>query len=556
MLLKRRIAAGALVGAAGGLGWYAANAAGAFSVIGAHDLARGHVLILVLSALLLAAISAAGTALVAALWPRRLAWRPPALVVAVTALLALAAVFTVSRVRRLPDRPLTLGPPTAPPVPGARSVLLVVVDTLRADTLYGPELSFPLTPELGAWAREQTVFTDAESAASWTIPSMGTVLTGILPERHYASRGYLPEWAPTLAGRLRAAGYDTVALVDNDILERRNGFGDGFARYDQKTAVHLPFTLSFFRLVPEFLQRHVYERGAAGLTAKALAVLAEPHTRPLLLWVHFMDPHEPYYRDDAMPDPPGVQPVDSMRAMTRARAGAPPTPGELAFLRHRYAAEVHSLDRPLSSLVTAFTNRFGDAGVVAFASDHGEEFLEHGELGHGHSVHREVVHVPLVLSLGGATPPERRRQQVTMPVSLVDLAPTLLDAAGVGPAVGSDGVTMDGVSLLPQLRGDPPVAPRPLFATSTLFKRRIYRWREGARSLIITFRDGDEQRELFDLDADAAEHKDLGPDHTGDLDAMDIRMQGSNDYQVKGRDPLPSTARGNAEALRALGYTQ
>lgn len=557
MVRRTRIVTGALVGAIGGLGWYAADVAGAFSATEGHrDLSAGQGVVIALSALALAVLTAAGTALVAGLWPRRLAWRPPAWLTVAAAAAALVVAFGASHVRRLPDRPLTLAPPSAAPIPGARSLLFVVVDTLRADTLYGPGLSFPLTPRVGAWAREQTVFTDVEAAASWTMPSMATMITGILPERHYASRGYLPSWAPTLAGRLRAAGYDTVGLVDNDILERRAGFGDGFERYDLKTAVHFPFTLTAFRLLPEALQRRVYERGAPELTARALAALAEPRTRPLMLYVHYMDPHEPYFGDDAAPDPPGSESVESMRAMTRARSGTPPTPAALAFLRHRYEVEVRSLDGPLSSLVTAFGQRYGDDGVIVVTSDHGEEFLEHGELGHGHSLHREIVHVPLILSLGGALPPARRAQRVTAPVNLVDLAPTLLDAAGVGPAVGGDGITMDGVSRLHELRGESPVAARPLFATSTLFGRRIYRWREGPRAMIITFRKGDEQRELFGLDDDPKERHDLAASQVEALDGMDVRMQGSNDYQVKARDPLPSTTRGNAESLRALGYTQ
>jgi arylsulfatase A-like enzyme len=279
----------------------------------------------------------------------------------------------------------------------------------------------------------------------------------------------------------------------------------------------------------------------------------------VLLYVHYMDPHEPYYPHPELgDDPPDSESVNLAWAMDRVRAdhARRPTDAQMRWLRHRYANEVRFADAHLGRLVEAFRHRFGPESAIVLVADHGEEFLDHGELGHGGSLHRELVHVPLVMDLPGALPAERRRQRIEAPISLVDVLPTLLEALRVPADAGSDGFAMDGGSWLACLRGEAPPPDRPLFASQSHFGRRIYRWREGAHSLVITFDHGRDKRELFDLAADPTEQHDALATLAGVHEPLSARFEASLAAQEKGRDPRPSENRASPESLRALGYVQ
>lgn len=557
----------ACIGLAVGALYFAADLLGTGLAVGPlADMTASGLLLLAMAALVSCFLGVAVTIVAALVLRPWLPSRRPTKVMAALALLGFVCITTASYAMRIGRRPPLLGPPSAAPYPNARNVLLIVVDALRADTLYGPNLSFPLTPELGAWSGDAVVFTDAEAAASWTIPSVATILTGMLPERHYASRGYLPDWAPTLAKRLRAAGYDTSALVDNALLEKRNGYTAGFATYFQKSAFRFAFSLPSFRLLPSIVGRalrdtlHVYEHGAPRLTDEALRIIAEPRTRPLFMYVHYMEPHEPYYEHPEFgPDPADAEPADVAALAERLRnnPSATPTATQLRFLRHRYNGEVRALDAPLVRLVRSFKERFGNDAIVAVTADHGEEFLDHGNLCHGMTLHRELVHVPLIVQGGALQAVSTTRQRINTPISLVDLTPTLLDLAGVPATVGAEGLAMDGVSWLPRLRDEPTATPpAPLFASQTQYQQRIYRWREDNRVLIITFRAGQQTRQLFDLTTDPSEHTDIASQAQSEVGTLDNHMAASNETQVRGRDPRPNTSQSDIESLRGLGYVQ
>ncbi|MBN1962041.1 MAG: sulfatase-like hydrolase/transferase [Deltaproteobacteria bacterium] len=491
------------------------------------------------------------------------------------AIVALSLCFLVIAIggfwARIGRRPLKLDSPSVAPYPNARNVLLVAVDALRADTFYGDNFTFPFNPKIASWSQNAAIFTDAESTASWTIPSVATILTGILPERHYASRGYLADWTPTLAERFRAAGYNTVAFVDNALLERRNGYTAGFANYFQKSAFRFAFSLPSFRLLPKVISQklrnrlRVFEFGAPRLTDKAIEVIRAPNDRPLFLFMHYMDPHDPYYKNtEFSPDPDNSEPADAsiMAEKIRANPQEKPSVAQLKFMHHRYNGEVQSLDEPLWRLISAFEQRFGDDAIIIITADHGEEFLDHGGLLHGMNLNRELVHVPLLIKSKDTTDFAPKLLRINAPVSLVDLAPTLLDLAGVPKDLGSNGFSMDGVSLLPYLPSRTPkkiiAMTRPLFASQTQYRRRIYRWRENNRVLIITFRKGEQgrTRELYDLTTDPYELHDLGPDNMSEVDTLDVHMATSNKKQVDSRDPLPSTVKSDIESLRGLGYVE
>ncbi|MFC1612099.1 sulfatase, partial [Myxococcota bacterium] len=396
-----------------GLGWgaiiatmyFCANLMGTFLAIGwLFDATWGSFLLLICTGSAVVTIGMLVGAVVAISWPRRwrfqrhpLQWAALAFLVVIVA----ACGYALRADRNLPalaERPTLRASNPAP-------VLWVVLDALRADTLYGEDHAFPLAPQLKAFAEDALVFTDAEASAGWTIPSVATLMTGIHNTTMDASAGFLPDWAPTVAERLRDAGWETRAVVDNALLEPRNGFAAGFESFFQRSGFRFAFSLPSFRALPksirEGLRDHLYTSyyGAPGVTDVAVDIVNREHDVPLFLYVHYMDPHAPYYPHSELgpeigPDPEGSESITFWRVRDRVRSdpSRAPTEGQMLLLRHRYANEVRWLDTSLGRLLTAWTERFGDDSMVMVTADHGEEFLDHGHLSHSLTVHREMAH--------------------------------------------------------------------------------------------------------------------------------------------------------------------
>ncbi|MEE9606727.1 MAG: sulfatase, partial [Myxococcota bacterium] len=312
------------------------------------------------------------------------------------------------------------------------NLLLVTVDTLRADRLacYGGP------PDVGtaicALADRGVRFAWAFSAAPSTAPAVASLLTSTYPKDHGVTQSaltFLHNDAITLTEILRAAGYTTAAFVSNPVLDRHRNLGQGFQVYDQRMTRR------------ERNRKRYEEREAQTTTDAALAwaqVAAQP---PWFLWVHFQDPHGPY-------EPPGAPPAYddaeerrlSVLGNHSGRGGIPAyqalpglaTPG--AYER-RYLAEIRYLDPHLKRLVDGL-DALGEPVAVLLTSDHGEAFGEDDYyFAHGHSVGLDQIRVPLIWRSAG---PARARVE-TAPVSLLDVAPTLLRVAGLDVPEGFGG---------------------------------------------------------------------------------------------------------------------
>lgn len=454
-----------------------------------------------------------------------------------------------------------------PPVTAKRPapVLLVVVDTLRADSLLGENRDFSLAPALGSYAKDSLVFTDTEAAAGWTVPATATLLTGIHPTSLYSARGFLPDWAPTLAERLYAAGYETRALMDNALLEARNGFADGFESFFQKAALRFAFSKPGFRAIPRVAREalreelQVFYHGAPRVTDEALRILEQQRQAPLFMYVHYMDTHYPYYsHPEVRPDPEDSEPIHLHLAMTWIRDDPTyrPTPSQMRFLHHRYRGEISFLDLSLARLLNAWHQKYGDESLVVITADHGEEFLDHNELGHGHTLYRELVQVPLIMRLPASLQVTPR--QVGDGVGHVDLAATVVDALGVSQELGASGISMQGVSWLPWLRGEARAPTRPIYGTSHRYGRRVYRYRQGDWVQLTTAYDDGKptRRELFDLGADPKEQNDLRSTEPSRDRQLSAAFGPYFRALEAARDPRPVEVEPNIEAMRALGYVQ
>ena len=398
---------------------------------------------------------------------------------------ALAACFTPGCAKRSPE---------VPP-----SVLLVTIDTLRADRVgvYGSPAG--LTPSLDRLAQRGWVFEDVVAAVPLTLPSHATILSGLDPFHHGVRNNgtyVFPEVTPTLATLLKARGHTTAAFVSAVVLDRRYGLARGFDVYDDRIA-----RVSEGRSVLES------ERACDAVVANA-AVWIRAQPGPFFAWVHFYEPHAPY---------------------------APPA--DLAVQgRSAYDAEVAAADRCLGRLIAVAEAARPNRLVTAVTSDHGEGLGEHGESTHGLFLYESTLRVPMVIS-GPGVEPGKRQTGVTRSA---DLMPTLLGVLGIeGPA------GLDGRNLLRAAGG------REAYAESdyaTGFGWAPMRaWRIGSLKLIDAPR-----AELYDLAADAAETNNLATARSADVDRLRGVLKAALSTAVSTGPQRVS--RESEERLRSLGY--
>ena len=322
--------------------------------------------------------------------------------------------------RRSPSVPWSaLGAPREyPPLaerrapPGAPNLVLVTIDTLRHDhlQLYGYER--PTAPHLAVLARGGTVFEAAVAQAPETLHSLASLMTGLYPhvlDKEFEDRGqagsFIGSGFHTLAERLAAGGYDTAGFVSNLYLKQENGFGQGFRHFDDRSGMFWWGPKGRWKRA-----EHVVEPALAWL---------ERAESPFFLWVHVMDPHHPYEPASAGPWEDGSRAAPhaaaygalSIRGYTQRlkdlRAGRPrATPEELAYLVGRYDAEILQVDRELARLHQRLESRGFDERntVLIVTADHGEEFVDHGGMLHGHSLFDELIRVPLVMRAAASLP--------------------------------------------------------------------------------------------------------------------------------------------------------
>ena len=379
------------------------------------------------------------------------------------------------------------------------SVLLVTIDTLRADHVgaYGSKTG--ATPHLDALAARGTVFEEALASVPLTLPSHASILSGREPPHHGVhlnGRAIFPADAPTLATVLKGRGYATAAFVAAYVLDRRFGLARGFDLYDDRI-----------------------ERRAAGAsvleserTCAVVAAAAEQwigrQPGPFFAWVHVYEPHAPY-------DPPSPY---------REQQGGRPYDGEIA-----------TADACLGRVIAAAEARAPGRLVVAATSDHGEALGDHGELTHGFFVYQSTLRVPLVLA-GPGVPASRRAAFARA----VDIMPTLLARVAVPAPAG-----LDGGDLLGPTRGAEAYAETQYPETMGWAGLRALRL--GALKYIDAPRP-----ELYTLGADPGETRNLVGARAADAERL-----------KRGLDALRATERAAvsaaddpeiAEKLRALGY--
>lgn len=304
----------------------------------------------------------------------------------------------------------------------APNVLVYVIDTLRADRLGCYGYPRPTSPEIDRFAAGATLVRDGRAQASWTRPAMASLLTGLLPISHRAedAADRLPDEVVTLAERLSAAGWATAMVTTNGNVVSRFGFRQGFDDFHylperrRSRAVHVPS-----QRVNEVVFRWLAER---------------PLDRPFFLVVHTCDPHDPYtpeapFRQRLAPevDDPALGDV---RALLRAGKLAGEEGARLApAIGALYDAEIAANDASFGALLRRLEilGLDGETAVI-LTSDHGEEFHEHGSWTHGRTLFEEQLRVPFIVRFPGGLGAGR---ELAGPADQIDLAPTVLDLAGL-----------------------------------------------------------------------------------------------------------------------------
>lgn len=364
--------------------------------------------------------------------------------------------------------------------PAGPNVIFICIDALRADHVgaYGNPVN--VSPFMDTLAREGVMFRRAMAQSSWTKTSVATFMTSDFGMIGRVARqaDVLPASAVTLAEAMQQARYATGALVANPWLEEEFGFKQGFDEYDASAAE--TFRIDQDRIY-DFLRRH--------------------QRTPFFLYLHFMDVHHPY-------DAPGEYKemfVEEPGVYRYKKGPSDLNDVDLAYLRARYQGEIRYLDEKIKALFGVLeAEGLRDNTVVVFASDHGQEFQEHGGLGHGTTLYSELLSVPLFIA-----PNEKQlgplKKEIDVAVRNVDILPTILDICGVTPPEG-----IHGVSLMGLVAGDPQSAVPEKFVSGLVSvvsdETYVARIEGGYKYIHNATRDAGE---LYDVTSDPADRINL-----------------------------------------------
>jgi arylsulfatase A-like enzyme len=428
-------------------------------------------------------------------------------------------------------------PPEPPP-----NFVLVVVDALRADHLTGSQNTPLETPNFDALRHQSTWFRNAYATASWTLPSLASLFVSQLSSQHRLIRwgAELGDDHVTLVEVLRGAGYRTGGWSANVLIKNDSGFKQGFETYRVVLARGIlgreapePFPNARGDLVRQRALSWLRETGAADAEA------------PFFVYLHYMEPHTPYecsstgdravgeeaQRGATAEDTDAPDDENRLECSARVKAAAAVlnkrlldgdrsfTPFEREMIRKLYAAEVRNMDAELGLLVAALeAEDLWENTWLIVTADHGEQLGERGHYLHGETLDPHEIRVPLFIS-----GPNRREATVDTPVSLIDLAPTILDLAGLDPPE-----SFHGRSLAPAIDGKPlPATP----VVAELFQR----WDEPPLDMLAVVSGSD--LIVMEMDSRAL----------GELEA-------SIDLSREPPEEPPAVSPETREHLRALGY--
>jgi arylsulfatase A-like enzyme len=402
------------------------------------------------------------------------------------------------------------------------NLLFIAVDTLRADHLGGYGYGQPTSPMIDQFLNEAVVFEDMQSSASWTLPSFASMMTSLYPSTHrlWNFNSRLDGSYTTLAEVLKSRGFATAAIVSHTFLNADHGLVQGFDHHDDSVLAGR--------------EEVRWIRSSAKVSRKAVAWLraraALENSAPWYLFVHYFDPHVPY-----LSHPKYANKFDDT-----------PT--------GRYDAEIAFTDANVGRLFDTLRELELDHDtIVAFTSDHGEEFDDHGGRWHGRTLYQEVLRIPFAIRAAGFEP-----GRVSQVAESVDVFPTLLELLGENPA----DIPMEGQSLVPSMRGSVQ-DERGMLAEIELYPDQVWKsYRRGPWKLVVKFdEETASETRLYDLSEDPGEQTNLvsaHPDVAARLEkemTLEVQEATARGESFDRSEDLELDERERAQ-LRALGYVE
>lgn len=408
-------------------------------------------------------------------------------------------------------------PACTPPSAPRPNILFISIDTLRADHLGAYGYKRPTSPRIDEFAKTAVVFEQAHSAASWTLPSLTSLMTSLYTSTHGMRKieSRLDPSFHTLAELVRNSGYDTAMVASHYFLASQYGLQKGFTHVDSR--------LLQMDMIEGITSPYITEKGVEWLREKA----AVRDGWPWFLWLHYFDPHDKY-----LPHP-GYSEKFGMKAEMDLYDG------EIAFTDDYVGRVLDELARL----------KLDEDTIVIVVADHGEEFMEHGCTRHGNNLYEETVRVPLMIRVPGFHP-----TRVEPVIATVDLMPTLLELCGV-----RIDYPIEGKSLVSVLRGEPEPAREAVSEVYWHDKQDMKSLRRDGWKYIDHRFDTQKLDLLFSIPFDPAEDDDLSS--TDKITTKNLRdeltrrltraRELSNAY---GRSESSPTSAADAARLKALGY--
>jgi len=440
------------------------------------------------------------------------------------------------------------GPLTYPPKP--KRVIVIAVDTLRVDHVSAFGYKRPTTPNIARMmAKEGVGFEAAHSQASWTLPSTVSLMTSLRPYAHGVEdrEQTLHPDVPTLAGAFSKSSWLSAAFVTHIYVSSMFGINSGFDE--------------FFELSIDWKFREGQQLRADELNRNVFPWLAANQDKPFFLYLHYFDPHWDYDPpppfDTKFTDPNYDGPasgswkfinkfVPKSKRMSRA---------DLEQVKALYDGEIAFTDHHLGRLFKHLKKlKMWDDTLLVILSDHGEELQDHNSMHHIRTLYEEVLRVPLVFKPPGGRP-ARWRKRVTARVSTLDVAPTLLDLAGIDIPK-----TFQGKSLLPLLNYDGP--DRPVFARTMRHRSDSMAVINGGKKLIMPFgRKKNAWDELYNLEKDPQERHSIVEDYPSTTDKLKKEINalvavGAAELGLPGAGKEAELSDEQKELLKSLGYIQ
>jgi hypothetical protein len=450
------------------------------------------------------------------------------------AALASAVVFCGYERWRVSSRPV----PSRLP-----NVVFITLDAWRADA-FNEELS----PAIANFVRKKGfVFTNARAPSTWTLPSFAAVFTGsynITRQTGLERRGVaLATWAEVM----RDGGYDTFAVFHNPHLDTTRFLIRGFSRFDYiefngfLSAIHYYDTVWYFANRGQRFAPEAPGEANRKLTDKTLSLVRASSRRPKFIWVHYLDPHYPYQPEADILRERAPRLLDKTDlgtdrgTLSRENAGA---------LKTLYECETTTVDREVARLLAQLEAEPNT--LVIISSDHGEEFFEHGGTRHGRTVYDEVCRVPLIIALPMSDRENVNARENSYPVSLVDVAPSVLGYLGLPVPSTMEGRNDIFYGEIPGEREIFVALNCPAYLTAAVIA--------GDKKVITTLEGGDAHSEYYDLSNDPGEQKPLPWDAEGELLKRNLLnwLDERNVVREEGAERLSPF--GDRADLRALGY--